>query len=193
MAKTLDAPGEGAGWAVGVVVETWVDTALTQCGITQTTTWHERLGRRRRRLDHPSFGRLPRAGRPRSPRAGRLSGAPEPDAFKVADTVDKRSLLNPTQVAVLLAWIAGRPRTGHRPYAFFATLYYAGLRPEEAVALRVDAATLPAEGWGELLVHTTEPEVAAAGPTTAVTSRAVPRETPAPYPSTRRSSRSSAT
>jgi integrase len=73
--------------------------------------------------------------------------------------VDKRSLLNPTQVAGLLAWIADRPRTGLRLHAFFATLYYAGLRPEEAVALRVDAAALPADGWGELIVHTAEPEV----------------------------------
>ncbi|WP_445401092.1 tyrosine-type recombinase/integrase [Streptomyces sp. LE64] len=77
----------------------------------------------------------------------------------VAGAVDKRSLLNPAQVAALLAWIATRPRTGHRLHAFFATLYYAGLRPEEAVALRVDAATLPVDGWGELIVHTAEPEV----------------------------------
>ncbi|WP_244188275.1 hypothetical protein [Streptomyces regalis] len=55
-----------------------------------------------------------------------------------------------------LTWCS---RTGHRLHAFFATLYYAGLRPEEAVALRVIAATLPAEGWGELLVHIAEPEV----------------------------------
>lgn len=86
-------------------------------------------------------------------------GKDEDAAPKVAEAVDKRSLLNPVQVAALLAWIADRPRTGYRLHAFFATLYYAGLRPEEAVALRVSAATLPAEGWGELLVHTTEPEV----------------------------------
>ncbi|MFE0255726.1 tyrosine-type recombinase/integrase [Streptomyces sp. NPDC059010] len=86
-------------------------------------------------------------------------GKEEGAAPKVAEAVDKRSLLNPGQVARLLAWIADRPRTGHRLHAFFATLYYAGLRPEEAVALRVSAATLPAEGWGELLVHTAEPEV----------------------------------
>ncbi|MGW6909552.1 tyrosine-type recombinase/integrase [Streptomyces sp. NPDC054940] len=86
-------------------------------------------------------------------------GKEEGAAPKVAEAVDKRSLLNPGRVARLLAWIADRPRTGHRLHAFFATLYYAGLRPEEAVALRVSATTLPAEGWGELLVHTAEPEV----------------------------------
>lgn len=86
-------------------------------------------------------------------------GKEEGAAPKTAEAVDKRSLLNPGQVARLLAWIAERPRTGHRLHAFFATLYYAGLRPEEAIALRVSATTLPAEGWGELLVHTAEPEV----------------------------------
>ncbi|MFI6941969.1 tyrosine-type recombinase/integrase [Streptomyces sp. NPDC050418] len=78
---------------------------------------------------------------------------------KVAEAVDKRSLLNPAQVASLLTWIADRPRTGYRLHAFFATLYYAGLRPEEAVALRVSATTLPPADWGQLLVHTAEPEV----------------------------------
>ncbi|MFJ7203003.1 tyrosine-type recombinase/integrase [Streptomyces sp. NPDC098789] len=71
----------------------------------------------------------------------------------------KRSLLNPDQVARLLVWIGGRPRTGYRLSAFFATLYYAGLRPEEAVALRVADGTLPEMGWGELLAHRAEPEV----------------------------------
>ncbi|MFH8588900.1 tyrosine-type recombinase/integrase [Streptomyces celluloflavus] len=80
-------------------------------------------------------------------------------APKTSGTVDKRSLLNPRQVAALLTWTADRPRTGHRLTAFYATLYYAGLRPEEAVALRVEDAVLPATGWGELRVHTAEPEV----------------------------------
>ena len=87
------------------------------------------------------------------------TGKGEDAAPRVAEAVDKRSLLNPGQVAALLAWIGDRPRTSHRLHAFFATLYYAGLRPEEAVALRVGDATLPAEGWGQLLVHTAEPEV----------------------------------
>ncbi|ELS58584.1 hypothetical protein [Streptomyces viridochromogenes] len=43
--------------------------------------------------------------------------------------------------------------------AFFATLYYAGLRPDGVVALCVSAAPLPAEGGGELLVHIAEPDV----------------------------------
>ncbi|MGK5501439.1 tyrosine-type recombinase/integrase [Streptomyces sp. URMC 125] len=59
----------------------------------------------------------------------------------------------------MLDWIGGRPRRGHLYRAFFATLYYAGLRPEEAVALRVGDATLPETGWGEFLVHEARPEV----------------------------------
>ncbi|WP_308365232.1 tyrosine-type recombinase/integrase [Streptomyces sp. ISL-86] len=86
---------------------------------------------------------------------GREEGA----APKTADAIDKRSLLNIAQVARLLDWIGGRPRTGYQLRAFFATLYYAGLRPEEAVALRVADAALPEDGWGELLAHATEPEV----------------------------------
>ncbi|PLW72576.1 tyrosine-type recombinase/integrase [Streptomyces sp. SCUT-3] len=78
---------------------------------------------------------------------------------RTSTAVDKRSLLNPVQAAALLGWIRSRPRGGPRLHAFFATLYYAGLRPEEAVALRVRDAHLPPTGWGELLVHTATPEV----------------------------------
>ena len=87
------------------------------------------------------------------------SGRDESAVPKTSGSVDKRSLLNTAQVADLLAWIAARPRTGHRIAAFFTTLYYVGLRPEEAVALRVVDAVLPAAGWGELTVHTAAPEV----------------------------------
>lgn len=50
-----------------------------------------------------------------------------------------------------------QPRTGKILHAFYATMYYAGPRPEEATALRVKDVTLPAEDapdqWGELLIH----------------------------------------
>jgi hypothetical protein len=49
--------------------------------------------------------------------------------------------------------------TWPRLRAFFATLHYAGPRPEEAVALGVSESTLPLRGWGEFVVRTTEPEV----------------------------------
>jgi integrase len=68
-------------------------------------------------------------------------------APKVAQSIGKRVLLNPHQVASLLDWIGKRPRRGRLYQAFFATLYYAGLRPEEAVALRVGDA-VPRNGLG---------------------------------------------
>ncbi|MCB5911071.1 tyrosine-type recombinase/integrase [Streptomyces pinistramenti] len=80
-------------------------------------------------------------------------------ALKTAPAVDKRCLLNRDLVAKMLDWIGKRPRRGRIYRAFFATLYCAGLRPEEAVALRVGDATLPESGWGEFLVHEAQPEV----------------------------------
>ncbi|WP_236046768.1 site-specific integrase [Streptacidiphilus fuscans] len=73
--------------------------------------------------------------------------------------LDKRCLINPEQAGLLLGWVHTRPRGGSRLHAFFATMYYCGLRPEEAVALRVHDATLPETGWGEVIVHTATPEV----------------------------------
>jgi integrase len=86
-------------------------------------------------------------------------GKDERTVPKVAEAIDKRSLLNRDLVAKMLDWIGQRPRRGSLYRAFFATLYYAGLRPEEAVALRVGDATLPETGWGEFLVHEAQPEV----------------------------------
>ena len=84
-------------------------------------------------------------------------------ATKTTNAVDKRSLLNPEQAAAILDWIRRRPRGGKRLHAFFATLYYCGSRPEEAVAMRVEDVTLPEpdadDQWCELLIHTATPEV----------------------------------
>lgn len=97
---------------------------------------------------------------PKGKGKGEGGGAP-----KVAQAIDKRSLLNPQQVTALLEWISKRPRRGRIYGAFFATLCYAGLRPEEAVALRVADATLPQsdelgeDDWGEFIVHQAQPEV----------------------------------
>ncbi|WP_330322742.1 tyrosine-type recombinase/integrase [Streptomyces anulatus] len=60
--------------------------------------------------------------------------------------------------AGLLTWVGHRPHMGRCYRAYFASLYYAGLRPEEAVALLVRDTALPECGWGELLVHATLPE-----------------------------------
>jgi integrase len=73
--------------------------------------------------------------------------------------VDPRRLLNRHQTAGMLDWSGHRVRMGRCYRALFAMLYYAGLRPEEAVALRGRDVSLPADGWGELHVRTANPEV----------------------------------
>ncbi|MFD5078023.1 tyrosine-type recombinase/integrase [Streptomyces sp. NPDC058371] len=84
-------------------------------------------------------------------------------ATRTTSAVDKRCLMNSDQVAALLGWVRNRSRGGKRLHAFFATLYYCGPRPEEAVALRVSDVNLPdadaGDQWCELLIHTATPEV----------------------------------
>ncbi|SOE13685.1 Phage integrase family protein [Streptomyces sp. 2323.1] len=84
-------------------------------------------------------------------------------AAKTSSAVDKRSLLNKEQASKLLSWIYARPRGGQRLHTFFATMYYAGARPEEVVAIDVGDVRLPDadayDQWGELLLHTAHPEV----------------------------------
>ncbi|RPE39687.1 phage integrase family protein [Streptomyces sp. Ag109_O5-1] len=85
------------------------------------------------------------------------------DRIKTSSTLDKRRLLNPEQAQALLAWVHGQPRTGEILHAFFATMYYAGARPEEVTALRVRDVTLPPEDaddqWGELVFYEATPDV----------------------------------
>ncbi|RJL19581.1 tyrosine-type recombinase/integrase [Bailinhaonella thermotolerans] len=73
---------------------------------------------------------------------------------KTTHEVDRRSVVNHTQARALLAAVGKQPRSGPRLVAFFAVMYYAGLRPEEAANLRDHNVTLPAlvknEETGEL-------------------------------------------
>jgi integrase len=71
--------------------------------------------------------------------------------------VDKRSVANPIQARTLLEAIRTQDRTGPSLIAFFGCLYFAALRPEEAVSLTVSNLALPAEGWGELHLDRAEP------------------------------------
>jgi integrase len=87
------------------------------------------------------------------------SGEPRAKAVKTSAVVDKRALIGPEKTALLFDWIRNRPRGGSRLHPFFATVRYAGTRPEEAVALRVSDVTVREGAWGELLVHTATPEV----------------------------------
>jgi integrase len=78
---------------------------------------------------------------------------------KTARAIDKRCLINPAQAKALLAHVKENRWGGRRLHAFFATLYYAGLRPEEATGLRVRDLALPDQGWGEILANIARPEV----------------------------------
>ena len=63
------------------------------------------------------------------------------------------------QVSALLDAVA---RTRPELTAFFGCLYYAALRPEEAVALRLPDCHLPGSGWGMLRLAAATPRIAAA-------------------------------
>lgn len=77
------------------------------------------------------------------------------------DVVDRRILVNAVQGRQLLTAVSyvgswGRNR-GRRLVAFYAVLYYAGLRPAEAVGLRLSDCHLPEAGWGTLTLRETRP------------------------------------
>lgn len=78
-------------------------------------------------------------------------------APEVAETIDRRVVASPKQVRELLDAVRAQGRRGDHLYAFFAALYYAGLRPSEAVALRVRNCVLPEVGWGRLDLTSSEP------------------------------------
>jgi integrase len=95
-------------------------------------------------------------------------------APKVADSFDPRAVINPTQARALLDATRtlgsnapdasradqARRRLGRHLTAFFGCMYYAALRPSEAMALRVRDLRLPdGDGWGELLLSQGDPDV----------------------------------
>jgi integrase len=77
-------------------------------------------------------------------------------APRTVHTVDRRVVANPVQVRTLLNAVR-QQRGGERLVAFFGCLYFAALRPEEAVALAKRHLVLPAEGWGVLNLDGAEP------------------------------------
>ncbi|MEV5741608.1 tyrosine-type recombinase/integrase [Microbispora rosea] len=76
--------------------------------------------------------------------------------------VDKRVVVNPAQARNLLEAVRAQKPSGPRLVAFFAVMYYAGLRPEEAVNLFKRNLLIPDEGWGELIVEEASPAPGAA-------------------------------
>jgi integrase len=76
------------------------------------------------------------------------------------EEVNPRVVASPEQVRQLLTAVSYvGPRRGGRLVAFFACLYFAMLRPSEAVALRADDCHLPESGWGRLELSQTTPSV----------------------------------
>lgn len=96
-----------------------------------------------------------------------LKWRPPANAYEV----DRCSVVNHTQAKALLAAVAAQKPSGERLTAFFALMYYAALRPEEAISLRRDNITLPplrknaetgqmeepADAWGELHLQKAAP------------------------------------
>jgi integrase len=76
---------------------------------------------------------------------------------RTVHTVDRRVVANPIQVRTLLHTVREQTRSGPRLVAFFGCLYFAALRPEEAVSLAKHNLALPAAGWGELHLEGAEP------------------------------------
>jgi integrase len=84
---------------------------------------------------------------------------------RVSGQVDRRSVVNPRQARALLEAVRAQQPSGPRLVTFFAVMYYAGLRPEEAVNLAMDNVILPPrdrpddEDWGELHIRGATPDV----------------------------------
>src|SRR5215813_3579789 len=84
---------------------------------------------------------------------------------KVSSQVDRRSVVNPHQARALLEAVHAQQPSGPRLVAFFAVMYYAGLRPEEAINLGRDNVILPPQkkrpdddNWGELHIRSATPD-----------------------------------
>ncbi|MGI5162263.1 tyrosine-type recombinase/integrase [Microbispora sp. CA-102843] len=79
---------------------------------------------------------------------------------KVREVVDRRVVVNPAQARELLVAVtyAGRLDRGRHLRAFFACLYFAGLRPAEALGLRLQDCHLPESGWGRLVLAKSKPQ-----------------------------------
>ncbi|MEZ0108591.1 integrase [Catenulispora sp. EB89] len=77
-------------------------------------------------------------------------------------TVDRRVVVNPPQARALINGVRGQGTTGPRLVSFFAAMYYAGLRPSEALALRLQDCTLPKRkgAWGTLCLSGAAPYAA---------------------------------
>ncbi|MBB4987100.1 tyrosine-type recombinase/integrase [Streptomyces nymphaeiformis] len=72
------------------------------------------------------------------------------NAPAVNEEVDPAAVPNPAQVTRLLAAVAQQRGRGPHLEAFFGCMYYAAMRPAEAIHLRLEQCHLPETGWGML-------------------------------------------
>jgi integrase len=70
----------------------------------------------------------------------------------VAASVDRRVVVSPAQAGTLLTAVGQLGQRGEHLKGFFACLYYAALRPSEAVMLREADLHLPKTGWGRIVL-----------------------------------------
>lgn len=105
--------------------------------------------------------------------ANPLAGMKWPGMAKGRRKVDKRAVPNPIQARTLLAAVREVKRSGPRLVAYFGTMYFAALRPEETAALNKRHLALPAPvwhagreeftyGWGELHLEEATPHAGSA-------------------------------
>jgi integrase len=85
---------------------------------------------------------------------------------KVSEVVDRRVVVNPRQgrqLLIAVTYVGYQRRApiarGQRLMALHACMYFAALRPAEAVALRQQDCDLPESGWGHLTLEKSRPEV----------------------------------
>ena len=82
---------------------------------------------------------------------------------KVAESIDRRRVVNPAQAQALLDAVAAQGPMGQHLEAFFGCLYHGGLRPSEAVMLNRDELDLPDDGkWGWLHLGASAPSTGGA-------------------------------
>ncbi len=77
---------------------------------------------------------------------------------RTVETVDRRSVVNPVQGRALIDAVRAHSDYGAQLEAFFALLYFAGLRPGEALDVREEDLRLPKAGWGEVWLIRSNPQ-----------------------------------
>ncbi len=110
---------------------------------------------RKRTVFHCSLGYAAELGLLAASPLDRISWQPQGSRFAAGP----QSAATPAEVQTVLAEVT---RICPELTAFFGCLYYAALRPAEAVALRATSCALPAKGWGQLTLTGSLPRSARA-------------------------------